>query len=163
MKQFLSTGVTIALLATMLLGLGCSGEKGSTSSDPRQVVIQFFGAMQKDDKAALAHMLDLAELMRASHTDYALQTDQPRTFTSPEDILNDLTTDGKTKERWFSMQRIVNEAKVDGEHAMVEVTFVDKDASKGYMTTFGLHKKQEKWRIYSFNVFQGESESEATE
>jgi hypothetical protein len=150
----------LAALAASLLSVvvaGCGGGPADISEDPRQVVISFFGAMQKDDKAALAHMLDMVELMRSSSSDYALQTDKPRTFTSPEDVLNDLTGEGKTKARWFSMQRIVNEAEVQEDHALVEVTFVDKDASKGYRTKFGLHKLQEKWRIYSFNVFKGES------
>ena len=137
--------------------VGCSGGKEEISADPRQAVISFFGAMQKDDRAALAHMLDLVELMKSGHSDYALQTDQPRRFTNPEEILNDLTGEGKTKTKWFALQRIVNKAEVDGDNALVEVTFVDKDASKGYMTTFGLHKVQGNWRIYSFNVFQGGS------
>ncbi|MBD3257245.1 hypothetical protein GF377_02340 [candidate division GN15 bacterium] len=143
----------VGLLLTAMV-VGCGSRKSEIPDDPRQVVISFFGAMQKDDKAALAYMLDLPELMREARSDYALQTDQPRTFTNPEQILDDLTGDGKTKERWFSMQRIINEATVEDDHALVEVTFVDKDASKGYMTMFGLHKRQEKWRIYSFNVFE---------
>ena len=146
-------GVALLLLSAVVV-TGCSGEKGSSSDDPRQVVISFFGAMQKDDKAALAHMLDLVALMKDDNSDYALSTNNPRTFTSPEDILDDLTGDGKTKTKWFALQRIVNEAKIDGDNALVEVTFVDKGVSKGYRTMFGLHKIQNKWRIYSFNVFQ---------
>jgi len=51
----------------------------------------------KDDKAALAHLLDLGELMSILNDDYALQTDEPRHFTSPEQILDDLTGEGQTK------------------------------------------------------------------
>ncbi len=113
-----------------------------------------FGAMEKDDKAALAHLLDLPELMKSLNEDYALQTDSPRTFTSPIDLLNDLTGEGLTKTRWFSYQRIIGDTEVSGESATVEVTFVDKKQSQGYRTKFGLHVVNGKWKIYSFKTFQ---------
>jgi hypothetical protein len=130
---------------------GCTGPD---LNDPRQVVIAMFGAMEKNDQAALAHLLDLPELMKTSADDYALQTDNPRTFHDPQEILKDLTDDGQTKKRWFSLQRIINNAQIMGETATVEVTFVDKDASQGYRTAFGLHKRNGKWRIYSFQTMQ---------
>jgi hypothetical protein len=59
----------------------------------------------------------------------------------------------------------VNQAEVIGDHATVEVTFVDKAASKGYMTKFGLEKENGKWRIYSFNTVRQapSSEGESTQ
>ena len=141
------TGIAVLVLAAIVIGCG-----GTDMSDPRQVVIGMFGAMEKDDKAALTHLLDLAELMKNTQQDYALQTDQARVFTSPEQVLDDLTGDGKTKQRWFSLQRIVNTAEIDGDHATVEVSFVDKEASRGYLTKFGLHRKEGEWRIYSFKT-----------
>lgn len=140
----------ICLIAGSLL-VGC---EGNVDSDPRQVVMALFGAMEKNDEARVARLLDLAALMKNQEEDYAVTTDRPRLFTNPRDILLDLTGDGLTKKRWFSYQRIVNKAEIMGESATVEVTFVDKEASKGYMTKFGLHKMNEKWRIYSFKTFQ---------
>ena len=90
--------------------------------------------------------------MRNYSEDYALQTDSPRVFTNPQDILEDLTGEGKTKRRWFSLQRIINRVAVEGETATVEVTFVDKQHSRGYRTTFGLHIVNGKWKIYSFKT-----------
>jgi hypothetical protein len=132
---------------------GCSS--GSNSSDPRQVVISFFGAMEKNDQAALAHMLDLPSLMKNMAEDYAVQTDSPRVFTNPQDILIDLTNTGLTKTRWFSLQRVVANSQVNEDNAIVEVTFVDKQASRGYRTHFGLHKMNDVWKIYSFMTFEG--------
>ena len=132
--------------------IGCSG--GGNLSDPRQVVISFFGAMERNDQAALAHLLDLASLMRNTAEDYAVTSDRPRVFTNPQEILNDLTNDGLTKTRGFSMQRIINNASVMEETATVEVTFVDKQASQGYRTNFGLRKLNNQWRIYSFKTLQ---------
>ena len=145
-----SSKVGVLFISTVLF-IGCVG---TGMDDPRRVVISMFGAMEKDDKAALVRLLDLAELMKNTQEDYAYQADQPRVFANPEQILDDLTGDGETKKTWFSLQRIVNKAQVMGETATVEVTFVDKEASRGYRTNFGLHKKEGKWRIYSFKTFQ---------
>ncbi len=143
--------VTVLFVIFILTIAGCSS---TSSNDPKSVVISMFGAMEKNDKAALAHMLDLPELMKTVNEDYALQTDSPRVFTSPQQILDDLTENGLTKKRWFSMQRIINTTELIGETALVEVTFVDKDNSKGYLTKFGLHIVNGKWKIYSFNTIQ---------
>ena len=146
--------VVAILVASATLITACGGD---SQSDPRQVVISLFGAMERDDKAALAHLLDLAELMHNIEQDYAFHSDDPpRVFTSPQQILEDLTEDGQTKRRWFSLQRIVNQAAIDGSTATVEVTFVDKDASKGYRTKFGLHIVNSKWKIYSFRAITSE-------
>ena len=150
MKYYRFPFITLIVGGLSLL-LTCSS--GPNQNDPRQVVISLFGAMERNDQAALAHILDLASLMRNTAEDYAVTTDSPRVFTDPRQILNDLTDGGLTKTRWFSMQRIVNNAAVMGETATVEVTFVDKNASKGYRTSFGLRKLNDKWRIYSFKTF----------
>ena len=140
--------VVVAIGAMLLTACG-----GSDLSDPRQTVISLFGAMEKDDEAALTHLLDLPELMRQSQEDYAVQRDDARVFTNPEQVLKDLTGDGETKKIWFAHQRIVAKAEIMGETATVEVTFVDKEASRGYRTKFGLHLKNGEWRIYSFKTF----------
>ncbi|MCD6250592.1 MAG: hypothetical protein J7J98_09710 [candidate division Zixibacteria bacterium] len=140
--------VVVAIGAMLLTACG-----GSDLSDPRQTVISLFGAMEKDDEAALTHLLDLPELMRQSQEDYAVQRDEARVFTNPEQVLKDLTGDGETKKIWFAHQRIVANAEIIGETATVEVTFVDKEASRGYRTKFGLHLKNGEWRIFSFKTF----------
>ena len=141
-------GLAVVFFAFTLPFLsGCSS---SVSSTPKGVVMAMFGAMEKNDKATLAHLLDLPTLMKNINEDYALQSDSPRVFTSPQQILEDLTDSGLTKTRWFSYQRILNKTEVTYKTATVEVTFVDKENSKGYRTKFGLHKVNGKWKIYSF-------------
>ena len=147
--------ISIGLLLIMALGCLTVGCSDSVENDPRKVVMALFGAMEKNDEARVARLLDLPALMKNVEEDYAVTTDAPRVFTNPRDILLDLTGDGLTKQRWFSYQRIVNDAEVMGESATVEVTFVDKENSKGYRTKFGLHKVNEKWRIYSFKTEKG--------
>lgn len=143
------TGLLLPLILLSVIGCGVS-----TPKDPKSTVIAVFGAMEKNDQAALAHLLDLGELMKNINSDYALQTDKPRLFTSPQQILEDLTNEGKTKTRWFSFQRIIANTEVSGESATVEVTFVDKAGSKGYMTRFGVHIVNGRWKVYSFKTIQ---------
>jgi len=150
LKQFRSFGI---ILFSLLAAIGLAACTGTDMSDPRQVVIALFGAMEKNDEASLTHLLDIPELMRNSQKDYAIQRENARVFTNPEEVLQDLTGDGETKRVWFSHQRIVANARIMGETATVEVTFVDKEASHGYRTMFGLHKKQGEWRIYSFKTY----------
>jgi len=145
--------VLVSVLLPAVVGLGLFvGCADTSQSDPRLAVIAMFGAMEKNDQATLAHLLDLKELMTNTESDYALNSDEPRVFTNPQQILEDLTNDGLTKKRWFSYQRIVNKAAVMGDAATVGVTFVDKEKSVGFRTQFGLHKVNGKWKIYSFKT-----------
>ena len=142
-----------SIIAIVLVSIGCSSN--SSFNEPKDVVIGMFGAMERNDKAALAHILDLDELMKIASTDYALNSDNPRVFNSPLDILEDLTDEGYTKTKWFSYQRIVNKQEIFEETATVEVTFMDKKLSKAYLVKFGVHIKNDKWKIYSFNILSG--------
>ncbi len=153
MRNKITNSTFVLIVSALILNMvGCAGV---SYNEPKQVVIAMFGAMEKNDKAALAHILDLPELMKVVNDDYALNSDKPRVFTSPKDILDDLTDDGLTKTRWFSYQRIVNKEEILGETATVEVTFVDKGKSQGYKVKFGVHIVNGKWKIYSFNTIQG--------
>ena len=147
----LIAGLTAVVILAVLIA-GC-GDSGSTD-DPKKVVIALFGAMEQNDQGRIAHLLDMRELMKDTGEDYALTGGKPRVFTDPRQLLEDLTNDGETKRRWFSMQRIVNKAEIIDETAFVEVTFVDKESSRGYLTKFGLRKSRGKWKIYSFKTLQ---------
>ncbi len=143
----------MAFPVLLLLGALALGACGTDSGgNPKQAVISMFGAMEKDDKGALARLLDLPALMNNTDMDYALTSDTARVWTNPQQILDDLTGSGTTKQRWFSLQRIIGETQIMGDQATVEVTFVDKAASRGYLTEFGLHKVNGKWKIYSFQT-----------
>lgn len=148
-RSYASRFVVCGILLLSFVLAGCAGDSGG---DPKKVVISMFGAMEKNDKAALAHLLDLPTLMQNTEDDYALSGDSARVFTNPQDILDDMTGNGVTKQRWFSMQRIIGETQIMDDQATVEVTFVDKANSKGYRAKFGLHRQNGKWRIYSFQT-----------
>lgn len=148
-------GVLSVIFALLAGIVGCSS---GGPSNPRETVISFFGAMEKNDQAALAHLLDLPSLMRNTQEDYSVSSDSVRIFHNPQEILNDLTGDGLTKQRWFSYQRILGDADVYDDAATVEVTFVDKERSRAYLTRFGLHKVNGSWKIFSFKTTQASQE-----
>ncbi len=148
-KEIIAFSFFIILGGIAWFAPGCSGGGGDT---PREVVIQFFGAMERNERAALPHLLDLRALMEQSDEDYALQRRVPRKFFSPEEIMNDLTDSGTTKMRWFSMQRVIGNTEIKGDTAWVEVSFVDKAKGIQYYNKFGLHREKGNWKIYSFKT-----------
>jgi len=111
--------------------------------------------MERNDAPAIEHLVDLPSVMENSQEDYALQTDKPRVFHNPEDILDDLTGDGITKNRWFSMQRVIGETEIKGDTAYVEVSFINKKTGVQYYNKFGLHRVDDRWEIYSFKTVSG--------
>jgi hypothetical protein len=150
-RKFSWLGLGLVLIALGHL-TGCS--LGGDDS-PREAVIKLFGAMERDDRAAIAHLVDLPRLMGITDEDYALQTDEPRVFYNPADVLNDLTGDGLTKTRWFSMQRVIGRTEIQGDTAYVEVSFINKKTDVQYYNKFGLHKVNDRWRIFSFKTMSG--------
>lgn len=141
--------ISLLVLALLLSGIACSN---NPPSDPKDAVIKLFGAMERNDQGAIAHLLDLPALMGNRDEDYALQTATPRVFRNPVDILEDLTGDGLTKKRWFAMQRVIGAAEVLGDSAKVEVSFIDKSTNTQYYNKFGLHRVNGRWKIYAFKT-----------
>jgi hypothetical protein len=139
--------VTILFLAALLIN-GCGSDTGADT--PKEAVIGLFGAMDKDDRGAVFHLLDMSALMGKETEDYALQSDEPRIFHNPEEILDDLTGDGLTKKRWFAMQRVIGHTELFGDSATVEVSFIDKSTETQYFTKFGVRVVNGRWKIYSF-------------
>lgn len=138
--------------AVLLIIAGCSSGP-NTSSDPTKVVVQMFRAIENNDRDKLAHFLDFPALMTPTGSDYALNLDTARTFTDPEEILNDLLPGGQTYESWKDLQKIVNKTiSQTADSAVVEVTFNNKQTGRAYRTAFGLDKIKGVWKIYSFDV-----------
>ncbi len=131
----------------------------SASESPRKVVIELFGAMERNERAELAGVLDIAALMAPRQYDYALNLEKPRVFTSPQEIFADLTDSGLTKQTWFKYQRVVGDEEISGDTAYVDVSFVDKETGKRTFNKFGVRKVGQLWRIFSFRTLVAPPES----
>jgi hypothetical protein len=140
----------LLIIIALSLYIGCAGVGGGDS--PKDTVIKLFGAMERNDRAAIIRLLDLPALMSITDADYALQRDKPRVFRNPEKLLDDLTNDGLTKTKWFEMQRVIGKTEIKGDTAFVEVSFISKETNIQYYNKFGLHQKNDQWRIYSFRT-----------
>ncbi len=140
--------ITLILFLLFMVTVSC----GEPQDSPRNTVIHLFGAMERNDRAAVNDILDLPSLMQESPEDYALAADSPRVFHSPDEVLDDLTGDGVTRQRWFALQRVVGSADIKGDTAFVEISFVDKAKGIQYFNKFGLHKINGRWKIYSFRT-----------
>nr|MBN2277456.1 hypothetical protein [candidate division Zixibacteria bacterium] len=140
------------MIAILFLA-GCSGGTGGDS--PKDTVVRLFGAMERNDAPAIEHLVDLPALMDQTQEDYALQRDEPRVFHNPAEILDDLTGDGITKKRWFSMQRVIGKTEIHGDSALVEVSFLNKKLGIQYYNKFGLRHVDGRWLIYSFRTMSG--------
>lgn len=147
-------GWGLLILSVVVLGIlvSCSGAPGD--KNPKDVVISLFGAMERDERATIAHLLDMPALMSDRNDDYALQRDEARVFHNPEELLNDLTGEGTTKRAWFSLQRVIGDTEIAGDTALVEVSFMNKRTGTLYYTQFGLHRAQDRWKIFSFKANQ---------
>ncbi len=136
------------IFSILLLALVTACES-KYSSDPKDTVIRLFGAMERNDGPAILPLIDVAQIMERGTSDYALQTDEPRVFHDPKDLLEDLTGEGLTKQRWFSMQRVIGNVEILGDSATVEVSFINKTTNVQYFTKFGLFQKDGYWKIFT--------------
>ena len=132
-----------ACIVTFAL-LGCSGPP------PERTVYTFFDAMTQGDANQLALVLDSTVFSGASK---APELDTLFAGASYEARRNRILlelTGGELKQRWLSRQVIVGQVEQRGDSAKVEVSFVDKESGKQFLTRFGLVKKGNDWRIFSF-------------
>ena len=152
-KYLVANVICLILLSLALYGCGTTLEPS-----PRQHVIKFFGAMERNDRPAIINSLDLTSLMQVAESDYALQLDTPRVMQSPISIVDDLTEDGQTKQVWFRMTRVVGDEEIIGDTAYVEVSFLNDSKGVQYYNKFGLRRIGEGWRIFSFRTLNEEGQ-----
>ncbi len=143
----------LGIIAILFMSvMSCGGSDGDT---PREVVIKLFGAMERNDRPGVEFLLDIPSLMANTDEDFSLQSDSARVWHSPDDLLDDMVGDGKTRERWFAHQRIVGRTEIHADTAFVEISFIDKTTDTQYYNKFGLHLVEGRWKIYSFRTMSG--------
>ena len=117
---------------------------------PDRCVYTFFDAMTQGDANRMAAVLDSSVFLGNSG---ALELDTLFLGADFEARRNRILlelTGGNVKRLWLSKQVIVGRSERRGDTAGVEVSFVDPETDKQYLTRFGLARKGKTWQIFSF-------------
>lgn len=131
-------------LFSVLLLAACSGPP------PDRAVYTFFDAMTQGDANRMVAVLDSSFFLGNSG---ALELDTLFVGAGFEARRNRILlelTGGNVKRLWLSKQVIVGRTERRGDTAGVEVSFVDPESDRQYLTRFGLVKKWKTWRIFRF-------------
>jgi hypothetical protein len=121
----------------------------SRSPSPRIVVMDFLEAVNKADTASIEKYLDLD---RFTHEKLQELPDSQRAAVFPEmreQLLSNFLGSGGTRLRWQNKMIVVNKEDIQGDEALVEVTFVDQKTGITEYTKAKLYKKDDRWWIYS--------------
>jgi len=124
---------------------GCSSQPS-----PREVAIEFVGAVIEDDSLALERVLDLDSMVkrRMQEVPPIDSSQTPEYFRNK--ILGTLIGDGGTRIYWKSMTAIVNRENIVRDTAEVELTFLDKTNAKIHYSIVYLYKTESGWRVFYF-------------
>ena len=131
------------LVLTLLFASHCS-----KSPSPRVVVMDFIEAVNKADTASIEKYLDLDRFTREKIKDLSEAERQEIFPKVKEQLKNNFLGSGATRLRWQSKMIVVNKEDIQGDSALVEVTFVDQKTSITEYHKAKLYKKERNWLIY---------------
>jgi hypothetical protein len=123
--------------------------------EPRRTVMNFLTSLREDTTSIeyLDQLLDFDELLDESSI-YTYDSALSRTENKQE-FAALLLKGGKVRDRWMKNQIIVGGVQISGDTAIVEVSFIDRKAKlvKQYYNKMGVHRSEDKWRIFAFKLF----------
>lgn len=135
LRGFLFSGLLLA---------ACSGPP------PDRTVYAFFDAMTQGDANRLAAVLDSSVFLGRSGAPELDTLFLGADFLARRNRILLELTGGNVKRLWLSKQVIVGRTERRGDTAGVEVSFVDPESDRQYLTRFGLARKGKTWQIFSF-------------
>jgi hypothetical protein len=121
----------------------------SKNPSPRVVVMNFIEAVNKADTASLGLYLDLDKFTEEKLSELP-DSQKAAVFTSvKEQLWQNFLGSGATRLRWQNKMIVVNKEEIEGDQALVEVTFVDQKTGITEYTKTKLYQKDDRWWIYS--------------
>ncbi|MGH8004972.1 MAG: hypothetical protein ACRECJ_09660 [Limisphaerales bacterium] len=115
-----------------------------------RAVYTFFDAMRQGDANRMAAVLDSSVFLGRSGAPELDTLFLGREFEARRNRVLLELTGGNVKRLWLSKQVIVGRTELRGDTSVVEISFVDPETDKQYLTRFGLARKGKTWRIFSF-------------
>jgi hypothetical protein len=122
----------------------------SKSPSPRVVVMDFMEAVNKGDTASVDKYLDLEKFAQEKLKEVPPEQKSEAILKVRAEIRNNLLGNGATRLKWQGKTIVVNKESIEGDQAVVEVTFVDQKTGLTQYTTTLLYKKDKAWKIYYF-------------
>lgn len=122
----------------------------SKSPNPRVAVMDFMEAVNKDDTTTIEKYLDLDRFAQEMLKDLPPEQREEVFPKLKEQLRNNLLGNGATRLKWQNKMIVVNKEEVEGDQALVEVTFVDQKTGLTLYTKTKLYKKDKVWKIYYF-------------
>ena len=131
------------LMLILLIFLDCS-----RSPSPRVVVMDFIEAVNKADTASIQKYMDFNMFAQEKIKELPEGDKQQFTPQYKEQLVSSFLGNGFTRLDWQNKMIVVNDEKVMGDSALVEVTFVDQKTGLTNYTNAKLYKKDKKWLMY---------------
>jgi hypothetical protein len=122
----------------------------SKSPSPRVVVMDFMEAVNRDDTTAIEKYLDLDMFTQEKMKDLPPEERKEAFPKVKEQLRDNLLGDGATRLKWKDKMIVVNKETIEGDQALVEVSFVDQKTGFTLYTQTQLYKKDKTWKIYYF-------------
>ena len=132
----------------LLILILLSANQCSKTPSPRVVVMDFIEAVNKADTASLETYLDLERFTQEKVKELPDSIRAEVFSRVKEQLRENFLGSGGTRLRWQNKMIVVNKEKIEGDHALVEVTFVDQKTGITEYTKARLYKKEDRWWIY---------------
>ena len=129
-------------LSLFLLSPACDSQRS-----PREVAIEFVGAVVENDSLALADIFDIDSMVKR-HMQEVPTEETPAEV--KDQIWGNLLNDGGTREFWKKMTAVVGDEVVVRDTAQVEVTFLDREFGKYHHYNIYLYHSDKGWRVFYF-------------
>jgi hypothetical protein len=142
-SNMLGRTLPLLLALILLLAVGCS-----KSPSPRVVVMDFIEAVNKADTASLETYLDLDRFTQEKLKELPDSVRAEVFSKVKQQLWENFLGSGGTRLRWQNKMIVVNKEEIEGDHALVEVTFVDQKTGITEYTKTRLYKKENRWWIY---------------
>jgi hypothetical protein len=120
------------------------------SPSPRVVVMDFMEAVNTDDTTTIEKYLDLDRFTQEKLKDLPPEQRAEAFPKIREQLRNNLLGSGGTRLKWQNKMIVVDKEMIEGDEALVEVTFVDQKTGLTLYTKTKLYKKDKAWKIYYF-------------
>ncbi len=120
----------------------------SKSPSPRVVVMDFIEAVNKADTASIEKYMDFNRFAEEKIKQLPEGSMQKFTPQYKEQLVKSYLGDGLTRLDWQNKIIVVNDEKIMGDSALVEVTFLDQKTGLTDYTHAKLYKKDKKWVMY---------------